>query len=288
MFEGSYVALVTPFAGGKVDLNKLRELVEFQLESGTQGLVPVGTTGEAPTLSDKEKADVIRAVVKAARGRVPVVAGTGTYDTRASIALTKMARDLGADAALLVSPYYNKPTQEGLYRHYEAIAKAVNLPLCLYNIPGRTGVNIAPETVARIAKLKNVRAIKEGSGNIEQVTQIRALCSLKVLSGDDSLTWPILCLGGTGVISVAANIVPRAITEMCEAAAKGDSARARQLHDRHYELFKALFIETNPIPIKTAMKMMGMIGGDLRLPLSEMSDSNAARLKATLRRYGLL
>jgi 4-hydroxy-tetrahydrodipicolinate synthase len=287
MFEGSYVALVTPFSNGKVDTKKLKDLVDFHLQNGTHGIVPVGTTGESPTLSKEEKADVIKTVVKTVRGRVPVVAGTGTNDTRGSIEYTKAARELGADAALVVTPYYNKPTQEGLYRHYEAIAKSVDLPLCLYNVPGRTSVNLLPETVARLAKIKTIAAIKEASGNVEQVTQIRALCAIRIVSGEDSLTYPILCLGGVGVISVAANVVPKAIAEMCEAALKGDHKRARELHERYFALNKVLFIETNPAPVKTAMKMMGLLNGQLRLPLCEMSEANEAKLRDALKQYEL-
>jgi len=287
MFEGSYVALVTPFSNGKVDTKKLKDLVDFHLQNGTHGIVPVGTTGESPTLSKDEKADVIKTVVKTVRGRVPVVAGTGTNDTRGSIEYTKAARELGADAALVVTPYYNKPTQEGLYRHYEAISRAADLPLCLYNVPGRTSVNLLPETVARLAKIKNVSAIKEASGNVEQVTQIRSLCAIRIVSGEDSLTYPILCLGGIGVISVAANIVPKAVAEMCEAALKGDHKRARELHERYFALNKALFIETNPAPVKTAMKMMGLLNGQLRLPLCEMSEANEAKLRDALKQYEL-
>lgn len=288
MFEGSYVALVTPFAKGKVDLKKLRELVEFHVENDTNGLVPLGTTGEAPTLRHDEKIQVIQTVVRAARKRIPVVVGTGSYDTRTSVEQTVLAKKLGADAALVVTPYYNKPTPEGLYRHYEAIAKASNLPICLYNIPGRTGLNVTPETVERLSRIKQIKAIKEATGNVENVTQIRALCGIKIVSGDDALTLPMLALGASGIISVAANIVPKPVAEMCQLAAQDDIQGAREIHDRYYALFKALFIETNPIPVKTAMRMMGMLNGELRLPLCEMSPGNADRLKATLRTYDLV
>ncbi len=288
LFDGSYVALVTPFTNGKVDLKKLRELVDFHLQNGTHGIVPVGTTGESPTLSHDEKADVIKTVVKAVRGKLPVIAGTGTNDTRTTIEYTKLARDLGADAALIVSPYYNKPTQEGLFHHYEAIAKAVDIPICLYNVPGRTAVNITPETVARLAKLKNIRAIKEASGNLEQITQLRSLCSIRIISGDDALTYPILCLGGCGVISVAANIIPRPMADLCDAASNGNFKKAESLHNQWYALFKALFIESSPTPCKTAMKMMGMLNGEVRLPLWAMSAANTDALKATLKQYELV
>ncbi|MBI2931864.1 MAG: 4-hydroxy-tetrahydrodipicolinate synthase [Planctomycetes bacterium] len=284
MFEGSYVAIVTPFADGAVDLEKLRELIDFHLQSGTHGIVPVGTTGESPTLSPTERADIIRTVVQHVRGRVPVIAGTGTNDTRASVEHTRMAKELGADGALVVTPYYNKPSQEGLYRHFEAISKTVDLPLCLYNVPGRTAVNLAPETVARLSKLRNVRAIKEASGSLEQITQIRTLCPIKILSGEDALTYAILCLGGSGVISVAANVIPRAIADLCEAVARGDLKLALELHERTYALSKALFLETNPVPVKTALKLMGKLNGELRLPLCEMSEANLEKLQATLAR----
>ncbi len=287
MFDGSYVALVTPFANGRVDLKKLKELVDFHLQNGTHGIVPVGTTGESPTLSKDEKADVIRTVVKAVRGKVPVVAGTGTNDTRTTVECTKQAKELGADAALVVTPYYNKPTQEGLFRHYEAVSKAADIPLCLYNVPGRTAVNITPETVARLSRLKTVKAIKEASGNLEQITQIRSLCGIKIVSGEDALTYPILCLGGSGVISVTANVVPRAIADMCDAAANGNFKRAEEIHNRTYALNKALFIETNPAPVKTALRMMGMLNGQLRLPLCEMTEANEAKLRDVLRQYEL-
>jgi 4-hydroxy-tetrahydrodipicolinate synthase len=288
MFDGSYVALVTPFANGKVDLKKLKELVDFHLKNGTHGLVPVGTTGESPTLTREEKADVIRTVVKAARGRVPVVAGTGSNDTRSTVEMTRAAKELGADAALIVTPYYNKPTQEGLFRHYEAVSKAVDLPVCLYNVPGRTSVSLAPETVGRLAKLRNVRAIKEASGNLEAVTQIRTLCDIAIVSGDDALTWPMMALGARGVISVAANVAPRGIADLCEAALKGDLKRALELHQRWFALSKILFIETSPTPVKTALKMMGMLNGQVRQPLWEMSEANEAKLRDALKSYELI
>ncbi len=287
--EGSFVALVTPFAGGEVDLGKVRDLVDFHLRHGTHGFCPVGTTGESPTLTREEKAAVIRTVVEMARGKAPVLPGTGTYDTRASVELTRMARELGADGALVVTPYYNKPTQEGLYRHYEAIARAVpSFPIILYNVPGRTGVSLAPETTARLSGLPGIAGLKDASGSVEQVTQVRALCGIQILSGEDALTYPILCMGGRGVISVAANIVPRAIADLCEAALKGELPRAKEIHDRHFELFKNLFIESNPIPVKTAMKRMGLLNGELRLPLCEISPANGERLEGVLRSLKLI
>ena len=286
--EGSYVALVTPFRNGEVDLPKIAELVDFHAANGTSGICPVATTGESPSLSHDEKAAVVKAVVQAAKGRMRVWPGTGTYNTRESIELTKMARELGADGALMVSPYYNKPTQEGLYRHFEAVAKAVDLPIMLYTVPGRTGVNIAPETTARLSALKNIVAIKEASGNVEQVTQTRLLCDIQILSGDDSLTFPMMCLGASGVVSVAANVAPRAVADLVAATLKGDVAKGRELHQRWYPLFKDLFIETSPGPVKTALKKMGLYGGELRLPLVGMAPANEEKLERTLRSVGLL
>ncbi len=285
--EGTFAALVTPFKDGRVDLDKVRELVEFHLSGGIQGFCPVATTGEGPTVSRREKADVIRAVVGMTRRKALVFPGTGTYDTRETIEQTRMARELGADGALLVTPYYNKPSQEGLYRHYEAVARAVPMPLILYDVPGRTGVRMAPETLARLSKIRNVAGLKDATGDLERVTRIRALCDLPILSGEDALTFPILCLGGRGVISVAANIIPAEVARMCRYALKGDFLRARAIHDRYHQLFKDLFLEANPIPVKTALRMMGLLNGELRLPLCEMSRENRARLARTLRDCGV-
>ncbi|MBI4566039.1 MAG: 4-hydroxy-tetrahydrodipicolinate synthase [Planctomycetes bacterium] len=288
VFQGSMAALVTPFQDGAVDIKRLGEHVDFHLAHGTDALVPVGTTGESPTLTSQEKADIIRAVVRMAKGKRPVVAGTGTNDTRTTVEHTRAAKELGADAALLVTPYYNKPSQEGLYRHFEAVAKAVDLPLCLYNVPGRTGVNLLPETVARLSKIKNIAAIKEASGSVEQAAQIHALCGIAVVSGEDALTLPLLAQGATGVISVLANVVPKAVADLCAAARQGDWARAREIHRRHFPLAKALFIEPNPVPVKTAMKLMGRDTGEVRLPLCEMAPSNVDKLKAELKALGLI
>ncbi len=281
--EGSFVALVTPYAKGEVDLPKVRELVDFHLANGTVGFCPAATTGEGPALTRDERAAVIQAVVERTRGKALVFPGTGTYNTPESIEHTKMARELGADGALMVTPYYNKPTQEGLYRHFEAVAKAVDLPIMLYNVPGRTGVSLAPETTARLSKIRTIVALKDASGNVEQVTQLRALCDIQILSGEDSLTFAILCLGGKGVVSVAANVVPKPVAEMCSAVLRGDVEKGRQIHDRYFELFKNLFIETNPIPVKTALKKMGMYNGEFRLPMCEMAPANEDKLERTLR-----
>ena len=281
--QGSFVALVTPYAKGEVDLVKVRELVEFHVKNGTTGICPVATTGEGPVLTHDERANIIKAVVDAARGKALVFPGTGTYDTRETIVQTNMAKELGADGALIVTPYYNKPTQEGLYRHYKAVAEAVPLPIMLYNVPGRTGVSMAPETTARLGLIKNIVALKDASGNVEQVTQLRAISDIQILSGEDSLTFAILCLGGVGVVSVAANVIPKQVAEMTAAVLKGDLLQARQIHDRYFDLFKNLFLETNPIPVKTALKKMGMYNGEMRLPMCEMTAANEEKLDKTLK-----
>ena len=282
--EGSFVALVTPYTKGEVDLKKVRELVDFHVKNGTAGICPVATTGEGPSLTHDEKASVIKTVVETTRGKALVFPGTGTYNTEESIALTRMAKELGADGALTVTPYYNKPTQEGLYRHFEAIAKAaVGFPIMLYNVPSRTGVSLAVETTARLSKIKTIVALKDASGNVEQVTQLRALSDIQILSGEDSLTFSILCLGGRGVVSVAANVIPKPVAEMTAAVLKGDLEKGRQIHDRYFEIFKGLFIETNPIPVKTALKKMGMYNGEMRLPMCEMSAANDEKLEKILK-----
>ena len=288
MFHGSFVALVTPFKDGTVDHGALDALVRWHLESGTHGIVPLGTTGESPTIDADERAAVLRTVIARCRGKMQVIAGTGTNDTRRTIALTRQAKELGADGALLVTPYYNKPPQEGLFRHFEAVAKSVDLPLVLYNTPGRSAVAIAPETFARLAQVKGIVAVKEATGNVESVTQIRERCRLDVLSGEDSLNFPILALGGTGIISVVANLLPRECAALCAAVRTGDLAAGLALHERLYPVAKALFLETNPIPVKTALQMMGRLSGELRLPLCEMAPANASRLRDVLKSIGLL
>ena len=287
MFKGSIVALVTPFAGGKVDEKKLRELVEFHIQAGTDAISPCGTTGESPTLSHEEHKRVIEVVVEQAHKRVLVIAGTGSNSTEEALDLTRHAKKAGANGALIVCPYYNKPTPEGQYRHFEALAK-VGIPIVLYNIPGRTGINMLPETIARLSKLPTIVAIKEAAGSLDQVSQILSLCNITVLSGDDSLTLPMMAIGAKAVVSVAANIVPRDVKEMVEHALQGRWDKARSLHYKLFNLCKALFIETNPIPIKSAMKEMGLINGELRLPLCPMETRNAVKLHEALLAYGLL
>jgi len=291
MFSGSIVALVTPLKNGKVDEKKLRELIDFQIKNGTSGIVPCGSTGESATLTVHEHERVIEIAVEQSAGRVPVIAGTGSNSTEEAIQLTVDAAKAGADASLQVSPYYNRPTQNGLYVHFKAVADAAGIPIILYNIASRTGVNIEPETVARLAAdCKNIVGVKEASGNLDQMSRVKALCGDKfdLISGDDSLTLPVLSIGGTGVISVAANIVPADVAGMVNDFAKGDIEGARRLHYRLLPLIKALFLETNPIPVKTAMGMLGMCGPELRLPLTAMSEENTGRLKAALKDYGLL
>jgi len=288
MFEGVTVALVTPFSKGNVDYAKIEELVEWHIKQGTDCLLPCGTTGESPTLSHEEHEKVIDTVIKAARGRVKVLAGTGSNSTSEALRLTKHAAAAGADGALLITPYYNKPTQEGLYRHFRAVAEAVDIPLVLYNVPSRTGVSIAPETVARLAELKNIVGIKEATGSIDQSSSIIELCNVTVLSGDDSLTLPIMAVGGKGIISVVANIVPADLKAMVAAYNRGDVAGAQKTHMKLFPLCRAMFFETNPIPVKTAMRMLGMINGEMRLPMCDMSQANEAKLEKAMKAYGLL
>jgi len=291
MFKGSIVAIVTPFKNGKVDENKLRELIEFQIKSGTSGIVPCGTTGESATLSFEEHDKVIEITIEQVKKRVPVIAGTGSNSTQEAIMLTKHAAKAGTDASLQVSPYYNRPTQKGLYQHFKAIADAVAIPIILYNIASRTGVNIEPETIAKLARdCKNIVGVKEASANLDQMSRIKALCpdGFALISGDDNLTLPIMSIGGIGVISVVANIVPKDVAEMVCEFQNGNLRRAQELHYRLLPLIKAMFIETNPIPVKTAMGILGMCGPDLRLPMCAMSEGNLETLKTALKNYGLL
>jgi 4-hydroxy-tetrahydrodipicolinate synthase len=286
-FHGSITALVTPFKNDKVDEKALQKIVRHQIENGTDGLVPCGTTGESPTLSHEEHRRVIEIVVDAANGKVPVIAGTGSNSTDEAVSLTAFAKKAGADGALLATPYYNKPTQEGLYRHYEKVAKSVDIPIVLYNIPGRSVVNISPETVARLAKIPNIVAIKEASGSMDQASHILSLCRLTVLSGDDSLTLPLLALGGKGAISVLSNILPKTVSEMVDAHFAGNHEKAKTLHYKLFALGRAMFIETNPIPIKRAMKLLGFCGDELRLPLCPIQPHNEKILIKALKDFGL-
>lgn len=284
MFQGAIVATVTPFRNGKLDVGALKKLVKFQIDSGTDGIVPCGTTGESATLSFDEHERVIDTVIQAAGGKVPVIAGTGSNNTREAIRLTRYAKKAGADGALVITPYYNKPTQEGLYRHFRAIAEAVDIPLILYNVPGRTGVNMTAATVARLAEVPNVAGVKEASGNLNQVCEILRSTpkSFALLSGDDFLFFPMMALGGKGVISVASNVAPRAMAELYDAYVIGEISRAREVHYRLWPLFHACFLETNPIPAKTALAMMGRIREEFRLPLCPMGDANRKSLARVL------
>ena len=288
-FGGSMVALVTPFRDGEIDEAALARLIDLHVESGTSALVPCGTTGESATLSHEEHDRVVELTVQAARGRIPVIAGTGSNNTREAVRLTRHAKVVGADAALLISPYYNKPTQRGLYLHFKAVAEAVDLPIVIYNISSRTAVNIEPETFAQLAAVKHIVAVKESSGNLEQMSRILQATEgrLTLLSGDDALTLPVLAIGGTGVISVAANLVPRDTAALVRAFQAGRQAEALDAHRTLLPLIRALFLETNPIPVKTAMGLLGMIDPELRLPLCGMEGANLEKLKAALEAYGL-
>lgn len=290
MFQGSIVAIVTPFKNGEVDEEAYRAFIDFQIANGTSAIVPCGTTGESATLSMEEHARVIDIAVEAVNKRVPVIAGAGGNCTREAIELTRHAKRAGADATLQVTPYYNKPTQEGLFQHYSAIAKAVPFPQVLYNVPGRTGVNLLPETIARLAELPEIVAVKEASGNLVQMAEIKRLVGDKVtlLSGDDNLTLPVLAIGGKGVVSVVANIVPRESAEMVQAWLEGRVEKAKDLYYNLLPLCQAMFFETNPIPVKTAAALMGKIGDELRLPLAPMATVNLQKLKDVLKRYALI
>ncbi len=290
MFKGSIVAIVTPFKDGKVDEESYRQLIEFQIENGTSAIVPCGTTGESATLNVKEHARVIDIAVEAVNKRVPVIAGTGGNSTSEAIELTEHAKKVGADATLQVTPYYNKPTQEGLYQHFKAIAKAVPLPQVLYNVPSRTSVNMLPETVVRLAELPEVVAIKEASGNIGQMADIVRLAGDKItlLSGDDNLTLPVLSIGGAGVVSVVANIVPRDTADLVKAWEEGRIDEAKELFYKLLPLCQAMFFETNPIPVKTSLGLMGKIQDEMRLPLYPMAPANLEKLKKALSEYGLI
>jgi 4-hydroxy-tetrahydrodipicolinate synthase len=290
-FQGSFVAMVTPFRNGKVDEAKLRELVELHVANGTDGLIPCGTTGESPSLHHDEHRRVVEIVVEAARGRIRVVAGTGSNSTAEAIDLTKHAERAGAAGALVVNPYYNKPTQEGLYRHFRAVAESVAIPILVYNIQSRTAVNVETDTMARLARdVRNIVGVKEASGSLDQMSQVIAACGpdFSVLSGDDNITLPLLAIGGSGVVSVIANIVPRETADLVHAALDGDWKRARDLHYRLFPLARAAFLETNPIPIKEAMAMAGMIEPEFRLPMCRMSDANREKLRAILKPYSLV
>ena len=284
MFNGAFTALVTPLRNGEVDVEALEGLVEFQIAQGIHGLVPCGTTGESPTLSEEEDRLVIETVVRVTNGRVSVVAGTGSNNTASAIKYTKMAEEVGADGSLQVAPYYNKPTQEGLFRHFAAIAESTSLPLVLYNIPGRTSVTIASETIAQLAEIPNIVGIKDSTLSMNMVSDIRRLCGedFDILSGDDPMTLSLMALGGVGVISVASNVAPGAVSDLVNAMNSGDLARGRELHYRLLPLIRALSVETNPIPVKAAASLLGLCSDELRLPLVPMSGENLRRLQEVM------
>lgn len=288
-FAGLSVAMITPFRDGQVDYQALKAQVEFQVEAGTTCLVPVGTTGESPTLSHPEHERVIAEVIQAAAGRIKVMPGTGSNSTDEALRLTRFAAKEGADAALVVGPYYNKPTQEGFYQHFKTLAEAVELPICIYNIPGRTGKNIEPDTIIRLASLPNITMVKEATGSMDQASQITNATDLTVLSGDDSLTLPLLSIGGRGVISVVGNIIPKDMIALIRAFDSGNLAEAQCWHRRLFPLCRDMLgLSTNPIPIKAAMKLLGRDTGDLRLPMTPLSAAEEAKLQKTLANYGLL
>ncbi|MDP8946692.1 MAG: 4-hydroxy-tetrahydrodipicolinate synthase [Actinomycetota bacterium] len=286
MFSGTFTALITPFRNGEVDVEALEGMVEFQIQHGVSGLVPCGTTGETPAMSEAEDRAVVEAVVRVANGRVPVVAGTGSNSTDMAIKYTRMAQEVGADGSLQVAPYYNKPTQEGLLRHFAAIAESTDLPLILYNIPGRTSVTISAETMARLAEIPNIVGVKDSTLSMNMISDVINLCGedFDVLSGDDPMTLPLIALGGRGVISVASNVAPGAVSEMVKALLEGEWERGRELHYELLPLFRALFFETNPIPVKTAASLLGLCSDEMRLPLIPMTGENLRRLQEAMDR----
>ena len=290
MFKGSMVPIVTPFKEGKIDEKGFRNLIEFHIKSGTDAIIPCGTTGESATLTHKEHEKLVDICVETVNQRVPVVAGTGSNSTAEAIKLTTYAKKAGTDGALLITPYYNKPTQRGLYNHYKAIAEATDLPLILYNVPSRTGVNLLPETVAQLSEVPTIVGIKEATGSLRQICDIIYLCGehFSIFSGDDFTNYPILAVGGKGTISVTANIVPDKIATMWDAFESGDFDKSREIHYQLISLHNAMFLETNPVPVKTALGLMGKISPEIRLPLSPISQSNLEKLKKTMAKYELI
>ena len=289
MFQGSMVALITPFNNGVVDENALRELVEFHISEGTDAIVPCGTTGESATLSKEEHCKVIEIVIDQAKKRVPIIAGAGSNNTKESVALAEHAKQAGADAILSITPYYNKPTQKGLYEHFKYIASSVDIPIILYNVPGRTGVNLLPDTVIELSKIKNIVGIKEASGSIEQACNIinNVPSDFVLLSGEDALTFPLMCLGAKGVISVVANLAPKLMHQMCQYTLESDMIKAKELHYKLFELSKVVFIETNPIPAKHGAYLMGLVSQELRLPLVPISKENGKKLAEVMTTLGI-
>jgi len=290
-FKGAFVAIVTPFTDGKIDEKELIDLIEFQIAGGTHGIVPCGTTGESATMSHMQHHRVVELTIKTVNGRVPVVAGTGSNSTAETIALTRHAKEAGADGALVITPYYNKPSQEGLFRHFKTVAEAVDIPMILYNVPSRTGVNMLPETVARCAEIANIVGIKEATGDLNQISEVIRLCpdDFIVMSGDDFTALATVAIGGKGVISVTSNVAPADMAGLMEAALAGDLAKARPIHYKLFPLIQAMFIDTNPVPAKTTLALMGKIkGANPRMPICEMSEATLASLKKVIKAYGLI
>ncbi len=290
MLRGAITAIVTPFKNGQLDEEAYRALIERQIEGGIHGIVPCGTTGESPTLSHDEHKRVVEICLDQVKKRVPVIAGTGSNNTAEALMLTKHAENAGADYALMITPYYNKPTQEGLFQHYKTVAGATKIPIVVYNVPGRTSLNLLPETMARLAAIPNIVGLKDATGDLKQGAKTLELCGDKitVLSGDDFTTLPLMCVGGLGVISVVSNVVPADMAGMCNAFFKGDLEGARKLHYKMWPLIEAMFFETNPTPVKTAMKLLGKITGEVRQPLCPMSEANESKLRQVMQKYGLI
>ena len=290
MIKGAITAIVTPFKNGQFDEAAYRELIEFQIQGGIHGIVPCGTTGESATLSHTEHKRVVETCVDQVKKRVPVIAGTGSNNTAESLELTQHAQQAGADAALMITPYYNKPTQEGLFQHYKTVATQTKIPIVVYNVPSRTSVNLLPETVARLVTLPNIVVIKEATGDLKQCAKVKELCGDKIalISGDDFTVLPLLAIGGQGVISVVSNVAPGDMAGMCDAFFAGDLAKARALHYKMWPLMEAMFFETNPTPAKTALRLMGKITGEVRQPLCPLSTANEDKLRAVLQKYGLI
>jgi 4-hydroxy-tetrahydrodipicolinate synthase len=290
MFKGAITAIVTPFKNGRLDEEAYRELIEFQIKGGIQGIVPCGTTGESPTLSHAEHKRVVETCIDQVKKRVVVIAGSGSNNTAEAVELTQHAQAAGADAALMITPYYNKPTQEGLYQHYKTVASQTKIPIVVYNVPGRTSVNLLPETMARLAGIPHIVGLKDATGDLKQGSKTLELCGDKitVLSGDDFTSLPLMCVGGMGVISVVSNVAPADMAGMCNAFFKGDLATAKALHYKMWPLMEAMFFETNPVPVKTAVKLMGKITGEVRQPLCPMSAANEDKLRQVMQKYGLI
>ncbi len=288
MFKGSIVAIITPWKNGKFDKDAMAGLIDFQIENGTSAIVPCGTTGESATMSHAEHVEVIEFTVEQVRKRVPVIAGTGSNCTSEALEMTKKAKELGADGALLISPYYNKPTQEGIYGYFKRINDEVAMPQIVYNCPGRTGSLIAVDTVVRLSELPHVAALKDAVGNIDYTSEVASKCDIPILSGNDGMNWPIMAVGGVGCISVLANIAPRASADLIKAAAEGRCADARKLHKQYYELCNSLFVESNPIPVKAAAEMMGLCGAEIREPMTPITDKGREVLKASMKKVGLI